>query len=63
MSITPFTNMPDGRPLRRTSEKLGVFIQTSILDEGHDSGADAKAALDLVKWKVMEDDKRATVVE
>jgi hypothetical protein len=39
-----------------TSEKLGVFIQNNILEEGHDSGADARAALDLVKWKVRKED-------
>ena len=46
-------NMPS---VDSTSEKLGVFIQNNILEEGHDSGADARAALDLVKWKVRKDD-------
>lgn len=51
---------PRGPPFKRalkdlTSEKLGVFIQNNILEEGHDSGADARAALDLVKWQVRKD--------
>ncbi|KAJ9101937.1 hypothetical protein QFC19_005018 [Naganishia cerealis] len=37
------------------SEKIGVFIQNNVLEEGHDSTADARAALDLVKWKVKTD--------
>lgn len=40
--------------LRSTSEKLGVFIQNDVLDSGHDSSADAIAALNLVKWQVKE---------
>jgi hypothetical protein len=32
-----------------------MFIQNNILEDGHDSGADARAALDLVKWKIRKD--------
>lgn len=38
-----------------TSERLGVFIQNNVLEDGHDSSADARAALDLVKWKVKQE--------
>jgi hypothetical protein len=41
--------------LCRLSEKVGTFIQNNILEEGHDSSADARAALDLVKWRVKLD--------
>lgn len=43
------------RLLCRLSEKVGTFIQNNILEEGHDSSADARAALDLVKWRVKLD--------
>ena len=36
-------------------EKLGVFIQDRTADFGHSSAEDAKAALDLLKWKVRDD--------
>lgn len=36
-------------------EKLGIFIQDRTADHGHSSAEDAKAALDLVKWKVRDD--------
>ena len=41
--------------LRSLSEKVGTFIQNNIMEDGHDSSADAKAALDLVKWRVKMD--------
>jgi len=39
----------------RLSEKIGTFIQNNVLEEGHDSAADARAALDLVRWRVKAD--------
>lgn len=36
-------------------EKLGYFIQDRTADAGHSSAEDAKAALDLLKWRVRED--------
>ena len=36
-------------------EKLGIFIQDRTADLGHSSAEDAKAALDLVKWRVRDD--------
>jgi hypothetical protein len=39
----------------RLSEKVGTFIQNNVLEDGHDSSADAKAALDLVRWRVKMD--------
>ncbi|KAJ9108915.1 hypothetical protein QFC21_000236 [Naganishia friedmannii] len=49
-----------GPPYRRAlrdvlSEKIGTFIQNNLLEEGHDSTADARAALDLVRWRVKAD--------
>jgi len=39
----------------RVKEKLGKFIQDRTADLGHSSAEDAKAALDLVKWRVRDD--------
>jgi RNA exonuclease 1 len=36
-------------------EKLGIFIQDRTADLGHSSAEDAKAALDLLKWRVRDD--------
>lgn len=32
-----------------------MFIQDRTADHGHSSAEDAKAALDLLKWKVRDD--------
>ncbi|WVO13069.1 hypothetical protein L204_100679 [Cryptococcus depauperatus] len=49
-----------GAPYRRAlrdivKEKLGIFIQDRTSDKGHSSLEDAKATLDVLKWKVRED--------
>ena len=36
-------------------EKLGYFIQDRTADLGHSSAVDARAALEVLKWKVRED--------
>ncbi|WOO85734.1 Exonuclease GOR [Vanrija pseudolonga] len=49
-----------GPPYRRAlrdlvKEKLGFFIQDRTNESGHSSLEDAKAALDVLKWKVRDD--------
>lgn len=51
-----------GVPYRRAlrdivKEKLGYFIQDRTSDKGHSSVEDAKATLDVLKWKVREDNE------
>jgi hypothetical protein len=41
--------------MSRVKEKLGIFIQDRTADLGHSSAEDAKAALDLLKWRVRDD--------
>jgi hypothetical protein len=61
--VTPVIHSFADPVCNSTSEKLGVFIQSAILDEGHDSSADAKAALDLVKWKVKDDNAKGLHID
>nr|XP_019000061.1 uncharacterized protein I203_07218 [Kwoniella mangroviensis CBS 8507]OCF63522.1 hypothetical protein I203_07218 [Kwoniella mangroviensis CBS 8507] len=49
-----------GPPFRRAlrdivKEKLGYFIQDRTSDLGHSSAVDAKSTLEVLKWKVRED--------
>ncbi|ORX34146.1 hypothetical protein BD324DRAFT_664472 [Kockovaella imperatae] len=49
-----------GPPYRRAlrdlvKEKLGYFIQERTADLGHSSAEDAKATLEVLKWKVRDD--------
>ncbi|WVQ71267.1 hypothetical protein IAR50_000793 [Cryptococcus sp. DSM 104548] len=51
-----------GPPYRRAlrdivKEKLGYFIQDRTSDLGHSSAVDAKATLDVLKWKVRDDNE------
>ncbi|KIS01699.1 RNA exonuclease 1 [Cryptococcus deuterogattii 2001/935-1] len=51
-----------GAPYRRAlrdivKEKLGYFIQDRTSDKGHSSVEDAKATLEVLKWKVREDNE------
>ncbi|WWC68355.1 uncharacterized protein I206_102280 [Kwoniella pini CBS 10737] len=51
-----------GPPFRRAlrdivKEKLGYFIQDRTSDLGHSSAVDAKSTLDVLKWKVREDNE------
>jgi RNA exonuclease 1 len=41
--------------MRRVKEKLGYFIQDRTADFGHSSAEDAKATLEVLKWKVRDD--------
>ncbi|WWC60601.1 uncharacterized protein I303_103175 [Kwoniella dejecticola CBS 10117] len=51
-----------GPPFRRAlrdivKEKLGHFIQDRTSDLGHSSAVDAKSTLEVLKWKVREDNE------
>jgi len=41
--------------MRSVKEKLGYFIQDRTGDLGHSSAVDATATLEVLKWKVRDD--------